>query len=521
MSFNPVSALFKIPDRLNLPPEKYKDFAIISATGVIGFTAHCCFFTLFWFFDVDFMAYLNIASIIIFAIIYYVNRHSVGKSTLLITIGSLEIIIHAIFAVLILGWAPNFHLYLFAPMLTAFLVGKINSISSYLLNLLSIAIYIFLAVYTNLSTPLGSISEAGMFTFEILNVVNVSSIIITVTIYYSYVANKSSQELVEVNKNLKEQSNKVMSSNNELAKQTEELQIQSGQLEHSNKHTTDSIRYALRIQEAVLPSDSNLNDLFGEKNIMIFYSPKDIVSGDFYWAKETNSKKIIVVADCTGHGVPGAMLTMIGESLLNNIILEKGITEPALILDALQVYFSTLFEGSIHNIQDGMDICIAKINYETKKLHFAGARNPLTYIQDGKMETLKGDKTSIGNSKVKSNSVDKFTSHQIDISVPTTIYMYTDGYQDQFGGKENRKFYSKNLRELFFKIHKLPMSKQQTRLKMTFVEWCDSAKQTDDVTIVGMKIDTRIKQIAAQELEAERSFREIIEEENKDNKKNL
>ncbi|AFM05128.1 Stage II sporulation protein E (SpoIIE) [Bernardetia litoralis DSM 6794] len=489
MSFNPFAPLFEVPTRLNLPIENHKEFAIISTTGIIGFLAHSIFLLLFWYFDVDFMAYLNIGSILIFAAIYYINRHSVGKSSLLIIIASLEIIVHAIFAVFILGWTSNFHLYLFVPILAAFLVGKVNGISSYILNLFSISVYVFLAVYMNYNNPLRSISEAGMFTFEIMNVINVSSTIIIVTMYYNYVTNEAVKNLAKLNDELKEQSQNVMNFNSELAQQTEELQIQSEQLTHSNKHTIDSIRYALRIQEAVLPSVSELNTIFGEKNVMIFYNPKDIVSGDFYWAKEKDNNKIIVVADCTGHGVPGAMLTMIGESLLNNIVLEKGITEPALILDSLQVYFSTLFEGSIHNIQDGMDISISNINKEAKKLYFAGARNSLTYIQNGKMETIKGDKMSIGHSKIKSKSIDKFTSHQIDISVPTMIYMYTDGYQDQFGGRINRKFYSKNLRALFFDIHQMPMSKQRTRLKMTFVEWCDFAKQTDDVTIVGIKID--------------------------------
>jgi hypothetical protein len=113
---------------------------------------------------------------------------------------------------------------------------------------------------------------------------------------------------------------------------------------------------------------------------------------------------------------------------------------------------------------------------------------------------------SIGNSKFKSKTVDKFTSHQIDISVPTIFYMYTDGYQDQFGGNENRKFYSKNLRNLFFDIHKLPMSKQRTRLKITFMEWCDFAKQTDDVTVVGIKIDTTLKQTVSQESDSEKGI---------------
>jgi serine phosphatase RsbU (regulator of sigma subunit) len=515
MPLNPIAFIFKVPIRLNLPLEKHKDFAVVSSAGVLGFLAHCVFFVLFFVFDVHFMMYLNIASILVFIAIYYVNRQVVGKDTLLLNIANWEIIAHATISVLVLGWDSNFHLYLFVPMLAALVTAKTNSILTSFLNIICVIIYVFLAFYTNYVSAIHTISEIGMLTFEILNIVSVAVIVIIVTMYFSYIANESSEKLVQVNDKLKDQSNKVMAFNNELAQQTEELQIQSEQLEHSNKHTTDSIRYALRIQEAVLPSVIDLNNLFGEKNVMIFYSPKDIVSGDFYWCREKDNKKIIAVADCTGHGVPGAMLTMIGESLLNNIILEKGITEPSLILDALQVYFSTLFQGSIHNIQDGMDICITKINYETKKLHFAGARNPITYIQNGKIETIQGDKRSIGNSKIKPKSFDKFTSHQIDISVPTTIYMYTDGYQDQFGGNEDRKFYSKNLRDLFFKIHKLPMSKQKTRLKLTFMEWCDFAKQTDDVTIVGIKIDTSIEQTALPELESERLFREIVEEEKK------
>lgn len=494
MTFNPLSILFDVPPRLNLPLEDHKNFAVVSSAGVLGFLAHCVFLILFFVFDVHFMAYLNIASILIFAVIYYANRNSTGKSTFLLTLASFEIVVHATFAVLILGWKSNFHLYLFVPMLAALVTAKTNTVLAYVLNITYAIVYIFLAAYTNYFPPVNAISKEGLFTFEILNIVSVSVIVIIVTMYYSYMANESSEKLSQLNTKLKEQSSKVMSFNNELAQQAEELQLQSEQLGHSSKHTMDSIRYALRIQEAVLPSVSDLQNLFGETNVMLFYSPKDIVSGDFYWCREKNNEKIIAVADCTGHGVPGAMLTMIGESLLSNIIMEKGITEPALILDELQVYFSTLFKGSVHNIQDGMDICISTINYTTKKLHFAGARNPITYIQNEQMQTIQGDKMSIGNSKLKSKlkaeSSDKFTSHQIDISIPTTIYMYTDGFQDQFGGKENRKFYSKNLRELFLSIHKLTMSKQRTRLKMTFMEWCDFIKQTDDVTIVGIEIDT-------------------------------
>ena len=490
MSLNPLSLLFDVPVRLDLPIEERKNFAVVSSAGVLGFLAHIVFIILFFIFKSHFMMYLNIGSLLLFASVFYFNRTAYRNSTFLLNLASVEILIHATCAILVVGWKPNFHIYFFIPILASLVTSGQKTFRTYIFNALCVVIYILLAIYSNYEEAIAPLPEAGTFTFQLLNIVSVSSITIIVTMYYSYVVNTSSKDLVFANQSLKEQSNKIKSFNNELAQQTEALQIQSEQLEHSNRHITDSIKYALRLQEAILPSAKNLNNFFGEKNVMVFYSPKDIVSGDFYWAKETFSKeKIVAVADCTGHGVPGAMLTMIGENLLNNIILEKDITEPALILDALQGYFSTLFTNN-ENIQDGMDISIAKVSIETKKLHFAGARNSLVYIQDNQLYSIQGDKMSIGNSKIKSKSFDSFTPHQIDISTPTTFYLFTDGYQDQFGGLENRKFYSKNLKELFLSIHQLPMSKQRTRLKMTFVDWCNFTSQTDDVTILGVKVDT-------------------------------
>jgi serine phosphatase RsbU (regulator of sigma subunit) len=228
-----------------------------------------------------------------------------------------------------------------------------------------------------------------------------------------------------------------------------------------------------------------MGEVFGEGNVTLFHQSKDIVSGDFYWAKEVDGKRIIAVGDCTGHGVPGAMLAMIGDSLLSNIVLGKGITEPAMILDALQHYFRNTLKGN-NNMVDGMDIAIAKINTETQKLHFAGARNPITYFQNGEEFTIKGDKTSIGHSKLQFNTIKKFTSHKIDVSVPTTFYLYSDGYQDQFGGENKRKFYSKNLRYFFEKIQHVPLTLQGELLQENFEEWRKDTKQTDDVTVVGI-----------------------------------
>ena len=313
---NPLASLFAIPKHLNLPIENYKDFAIVSSAGVLGFISHCAFLVLFLLVKVYFMVYLNIGSLIIFASIYFINRHSIGKATILLILASFEIVIHATCAVIILGWDSNFHLYLFIPMLAALLTASTNTTLSDILNISYSIIYIFLAVYTNHFSAIITISTSGLFVFEVLNIISVSFIVIIVTRYYSHTAHHASQKLTKFNRKLKKQGDKLTIFNEKLGRQAKELI-------KINNQTNDSIRYALRIQKAVLSSTSDLENLFGEKNVIVIYSPKDIISGDFYWATEIDKKKIIAVADCTGHGVPGAMLTMIGKSLLNNIILEK------------------------------------------------------------------------------------------------------------------------------------------------------------------------------------------------------
>ena len=249
MPFNSTTSLFSIPSGLDLPIENRKDFAIVSIAGLIGVVAHSCFLLLFWFFEVYFMAYLNTASILTFAIIFFVNRRTVKHHNLLVFIAGTEVIIHAVFAVLILGWESNFHFYLFAAMLITFLTGKVNTLSSYLLNFACVITYIFLVVYTHYHAPLGSISKRGIFIFDILNVVNVAFIVIIITFYYNYVAHKASQALIVVNEELKIQSEKVISSNNELAQQTKELQRQKIEIENAYKELQSTQKQLIQAEK--------------------------------------------------------------------------------------------------------------------------------------------------------------------------------------------------------------------------------------------------------------------------------
>jgi len=252
-------------------------------------------------------------------------------------------------------------------------------------------------------------------------------------------------------------------------------------LRFQNKQIQSSIRYAERIQSAVLPSSSYLSTLF--PNHFIFYKPKDIVSGDFYWCREEDNKIIIALADCTGHGVPGAFMSLIGHQLLNRTIIDKKIYSAEKILESLNNAIREVWNGERTSIHEGMEVAICIIDKSKNTISFAGARRPICMIQNNELTYIKGDRIGIDGNK---NVV--YTNHQFELQPNTQIYLYSDGYQDQFGGRENRRFMSKNLRELFQKIEKEPIDKQLEEISTTFENWKGSNEQIDDILILGIKI---------------------------------
>jgi serine phosphatase RsbU (regulator of sigma subunit) len=236
----------------------------------------------------------------------------------------------------------------------------------------------------------------------------------------------------------------------------------------------------------------------------IYFRPREVVSGDFYWFSEVKSLKpptlfrrkgasedegsklILSVIDCTGHGVPGAFMSMLGDAFLNQIVNLQKITQPAKILDELHNLVRTTLQQETTENNDGMDAAIIMIDRATQTMQYAGAKNPLIYIQDGKIEKVNGDLKSIGG--IQKEDVRTFTCHEIDISKPTTIYIYSDGYQDQFGGDSGRKFMAKRFRELLVENANLPFAEQSNILYKRFVEWRGNTIQMDDTTILGVKV---------------------------------
>jgi serine phosphatase RsbU (regulator of sigma subunit) len=265
-------------------------------------------------------------------------------------------------------------------------------------------------------------------------------------------------------------------------------------IEKKNENITDSLRYAQRIQKAILGNEEEILCNFREG--FIFFQPKDIVSGDFFWysqvffnTEKKVSKRILIAADCTGHGVPGAFMTVMGNALLDEIVNEKCITEPHLILHELDRKIIATLQKQNFSQNDGMDIVILILEERednTKLVHWAGAKNPLYYVHEGKIQEIKGDKFPVGGNPLKHTKV--FNTHTFDLHEGDIFYLFSDGFQDQFGGAENKKFMVKKFRNLLAEISQQPMNEQKERLAKEFFTWKGRHEQTDDVLVIGVKV---------------------------------
>jgi serine phosphatase RsbU (regulator of sigma subunit) len=255
------------------------------------------------------------------------------------------------------------------------------------------------------------------------------------------------------------------------------------EIEIKNKDITDSINYSKRIQDASLPAIELKNQLFPDS--FILFKPKDIVSGDFYWYTEKDGKKFIAACDCTGHGVPGALMSMIGNNILNQIVNEKGIVSPGEILTLLHSGIrQALKQDEYNENRDGMDIALISFN-DKNKIEFAGAQRPLWLVRNSEIIEIKGDKFSIGGIQTETERI--FTNHILQLEKNDTLYIFTDGYADQFGGADGKKFMTKNLKELFLKIQNQTLANQCNKLESALMSWKNNLEQVDDILVIGIK----------------------------------
>jgi serine phosphatase RsbU (regulator of sigma subunit) len=268
----------------------------------------------------------------------------------------------------------------------------------------------------------------------------------------------------------------------ELVKlRTKELELALTEVNRQKSEITDSIHYAKRIQCAILPPDRILKENL--KHLFILYKPKDIVAGDFYWTEKVDDTIFFAVADCTGHGVPGAMVSVVCHNALNSALKEFRLRRPSGILNKVRELVIETFEKSDENVTDGMDIGLCAYNYKEKRLEYSGANIPLYLVRSGKLIITKPDKQPIGK-----HMEDKpFSNHTIEVQKNDHLYILSDGFADQFGGAKGKKFSTRTLREMLVKISELPSARQKKYLENSFLEWKGDLDQVDDVTILGTR----------------------------------
>ncbi len=293
------------------------------------------------------------------------------------------------------------------------------------------------------------------------------------------------EQVLERTAELREEKKKLEERNKEIATINEDLNDANATIESRNKDVTDSINYAKRIQRAILPQKEVLQEMVPES--FVLFQPKDIVSGDFYWFYNFEDVVVFAAADCTGHGVPGAFMSLICVSAINQFVRDPEIKTPgqALTFVDREVNMALHQQQEQPNTSDGMDIALCAFHPDTLTLEFAGAYRPLYIVRDGELQVIKGDKYAIGGDR----KIDKtFTSHEFNLKKGDCVYVFSDGYADQFGGPKGKKLMVKRFKDLLLSISNEPMRKQETLLRNHLTKWMGGLEQVDDICVIGMRV---------------------------------
>ncbi len=307
--------------------------------------------------------------------------------------------------------------------------------------------------------------------------------------YYYELEEKVKARTLEINQQKEEilaQRDSIQEQRNILSGINITLQNAYTEIEEQKKHIEDSIHYAKRIQNAILPPDDYVSRLLPDS--FIFYKPKDIVSGDFYWLNEINGKILVAAVDCTGHGVPGAFMSIVGYNQLNYAVNVKRADRPNEILNLLnEGVTGSLRQTRINSsVRDGMDVALISIDRENKSLQYSGAFNPLYFIHKNKLIQVKANKFPAGG--YMGEKLRSFSLHEFDYKSGDILYLFSDGFADQFGGDDDSKFMIKRFRDLLFSIHAETMVDQKAILNQTLIDWTGERGQLDDILVIGIRL---------------------------------
>ena len=316
-------------------------------------------------------------------------------------------------------------------------------------------------------------------------------ILLLLLMFNARLKHQAHEAIMQYNKDIEEKNYILTQTKEEILTQRDEIEEKRNQINEAyelikakNNSITDNIHYALQIQNSLLPEIGLINSLLTDT--FLFYKPKDIVSGDFYWIAQKSGKIVVAIADCTGHGVTGAFMSILGISALNEIVIEKGITSTNTILDILRekIIFTLQQAGEFSESREGIHMVVCSFDFPNKRMQFSGAINTLLLFRKGQALQYKGDKMPVSIFPEMNN----FTSIDIALEDNDMIYMYSDGYYGQFGGHEDKKFSTYRFRSLLQKISNLPVNEQYAHIEATLNAWKGEAEQVDDILVMGIKV---------------------------------
>lgn len=277
----------------------------------------------------------------------------------------------------------------------------------------------------------------------------------------------------------------IRRANTQITRQKEEIEVQKSLIERKNVEVMDSINYARTIQEAILPSDQTWAENVGES--FVLYMPKDIVSGDFYWTEKRGSSALFAAVDCTGHGVPGAFMSIIGHNGLNSAVNEHRLTRPDVIMNFLNMTVNeALRKRDGRSVKDGMDMALCLLDRAKAKVDFAGAYNPMYLIRGGDLQIFKGERRAVGTETDSEHGGFKMVT--VEVKPGDMIYVFSDGFSDQFGGPQGKKLKSSGFRDLLLSVYHQPMEVQKMRIRQFFFDWKGDLEQVDDVCVIGVRV---------------------------------
>lgn len=448
--------------------------------------------TIFWHQNYMLFAFPSIAFLVWFNLEYLRLKQNAKKIRLLLialVVASISLMFFAqigivsntfalniaqIFTLLIyiLAWGVGIFLLLAKKMQEAFfyVIGWFFQVVATIMLVLVINGVVTFSIYLQHSSYYGLVMEVWFFSLALGTRFNVM---------------KKEKELAQA-ENLKLVKEQNIILEQKVEERTEEVQAKEAKIRKLYEDLSDSIHYAQRIQKAILPTEEKFKRVL--PNSFVFFKPRDVVSGDFYFLEEIENKIIITAIDCTGHGVPGAFMSLIGNDILTEIIINQKITEANKILERLHLGVRFLLKQKETDNRDGMDMALLVIDRENKTAEFAGAKNPLVYIQNNELKLIKGDKMPIGGEQREKERI--FTKHEISLEKESYFYLFSDGIQDQFGGENNKKFTPKRLRNLLLENHQKPMQAQKEILKQSVETWQEEGgeKQIDDMLLIGVRV---------------------------------